>query len=71
MSLINLIIHSLSIIAVFKNIVFLRSALIIIILSFLVGYFGSLVITLQILIAIFNLLIFIISKRESGRFNKK
>ena len=65
MSLINLIIHSLSINAVFKNIVFLRSALIIIILSFSVSYLGLLVITLQILIVIFNLLIFLISKRES------
>ena len=51
--------------AVFKNIVFLRSALIIIILSFSVSYLGLLVITLQILIVIFNLLIFLISKRES------
>ena len=65
MSLIKLIIHSFSIIAVFKNIVFLRSAFMIIILSLLVEYFGSIVITLQILIVIFNLLIFLISKRES------
>ncbi len=66
MSLYKLIIHSLSIIAVFKYQVFLRSTLMIIVLAFLNHYLGSLVIFLQILIVIFNLIIFIISKREQG-----
>ena len=64
MSLLNLIIHSLSIIAVFKYQVFLRSTIMIIALAFLVSYLGNYSIILQILIAIFNLAIFIVSKRE-------
>ena len=64
MSLFRLIIHSLSIIAVFKYQVFLRSTIMIIALAFLNSYFGNFSIVLQILIVIFNLIIFIISKRE-------
>ena len=64
MSLFKLIIHSLSIIAVFKYQVFLRSTIIIIALAFLNSYLGNFSIVLQILIVIFNLIIFIISKRE-------
>ena len=64
MSLFKLIIHSLSIIAVFKYQVFLRSTIMIIALAFLNSYLGNLSIVLQILIVIFNLTIFIISKRE-------
>ena len=64
MSLYKLIIHSLSIIAVFKYQVFLRSTLIIIVLAFLNYYLGSFVLFFQILIVIFNIIIFIISKRE-------
>ncbi len=64
MSLFKLIIHSLSIIAVFKYQVFLRSTLIIISLAFLTSYIGNISIILQIMIVIFNLLIFIVSKRE-------
>lgn len=64
MSLFKLIIHSLSIIAVFKYQVFLRSTIMIIALAFLNSYLGNFSIVLQILIVIFNLIIFIISKRE-------
>ena len=64
MSLFKLIIHSLSIIAVFKYQVFLRSTITIIALAFLNSYLGNFSIVLQILIVIFNLMIFVISKRE-------
>ncbi len=64
MSLFKLITHSFSIIAVFKYQVFLRSTLIIIALSFFTSYLVNLLIILQILIVIFNLIIFIVSKRE-------
>ena len=67
MSLFNLIIHSFSIIAVFKYTVFLRSTFMIIILSFLINYLGSIVIVIQILIVFFNLLIFVVSMRENEK----
>jgi hypothetical protein len=67
MSLFKLIIHSFSIIAVFKYQVFLRSTLMIIALAYLNFYFENISIILQILIVIFNLIIFIVSKRESER----
>ena len=67
MSLFRLIIHSLSIIAVFKYNVFLRSTLMIIALAYLNSYLGSLVILSQILIVIFNLIIFIVSLREKEK----
>jgi len=64
MSLFKLIIHSLSIIAVFKYNVFFRSALILIALSFLNPYLGNLTIFSQIFIVVFNLTILIVSLRE-------
>ena len=67
MSLFRLIIHSLSIIAVFKYNVFLRSTLMIIVLAYLNLHLGSLAIISQILIVIFNLLIFIVSLREKEK----
>ena len=67
MSLFNLIIHSLSIIAVFKYQVFLRSTLMLIALAYLNSYLGVLSIFFQISIVIFNLLIFIISLREQEK----
>tara|TARA_X000000368_G_C22885372_1_gene647212 strand:+ start:34 stop:906 length:873 start_codon:yes stop_codon:yes gene_type:complete len=67
MSLFNLIVHSFSIIAVFKYTVFLRSTFIIIILSFFNNLLGSMIIIVQILIVFFNLLIFIVSKRENEK----
>ena len=65
MSLINLVIHSFSIIAVFKNLVFLRSCVIIILLSLFTKEFQFLVISTQISLVIFNLIIYIVSKREN------
>ena len=67
MSLLNLVIHSFSIIAVFKYTVFLRSALIIIFLSFLINTLGLIAIVFQFLIVFFNLLIFIVSMRENQK----
>ena len=66
MSLFKLIIHSLSIIAVFKETVFLRSVFAIIFLFFLDFKFSLVLFPIiQILLVIFCLLIFVISKRES------
>ena len=67
MSLLNLVIHSFSIIAVFKYTVFLRSTFIIILLSFFIKTLGSIAIIFQVLIVFFNLLIFIVSMRESQK----
>ena len=67
MSLFKLIIHSFSIIAVFKYNVFFRSTLMIIALVYLNSYLGGFTIFIQILIVIFNLIIFIVSQRERER----
>ena len=67
MSFLKLIIHSLSIIAVFKYQVFLRSTLMLIALAYLNFYLGVLSIFFQISIVIFNLLIFIVSLREQEK----
>ena len=67
MSLFKLLIHSFSIIAVFKYNVFLRSTIIIILLSYLSSTLGNLSIFFIILTVIFNLLIFLISQRESEK----
>ena len=67
MSLLKLIIHSLSIIAVFKYQVFLRSTLMLIVLAYLNSYLGVLSIFFQISIVVFNLLIFIVSLREQEK----
>ena len=67
MSLPKLLTHSFSIIAVFKYQVFLRSTLIIILLAYLSSTLGNLSIFFIILIVIFNLLIFVISQRESEK----
>ena len=64
MSLFKLIIHSFSIIAVFKYQVFIRSSFLIIVLSYLNIYLGNISIFFQILIVLFNLIIFIVSFRE-------
>ena len=65
MSFFNLAIHSLSIIAVFKNQVFFRSGLAIFFLYFLKDSFDFLSLPLQTIILIFNLLIFVVSRREN------
>ena len=67
MSLLKLVIHSFSIIAVFKYKVFLRSTLMLIVLAYLNSYLGNFTILLQVLIIIFNLIIFIISLRENEK----
>ena len=67
MSLLKLIIHSLSIIAVFKYKVFLRSTLMLIILFFLNSYLGNIAVFFQILIVVFNLTIFTVSLREQEK----
>ena len=67
MSLLKLVIHSFSIIAVFKFNVFLRSSLILIVLAYLNSHLGNLAIFSQVLIVIFNLTIFIVSLREKEK----
>ncbi len=64
MSILKLVIHSLSIIAVFKYQVILRSIFIIIALAYFNAYLGNFSIIFQILILIFNFIIIIVSKRE-------
>ena len=67
MSFIKLALHSLSIIAVFKTNVFIRSAILIILLSYLSIFSSSLIISIQILLTVFNLVIFIVSLRENKK----
>ncbi|MDC1092642.1 glycosyltransferase [Pelagibacteraceae bacterium] len=64
MSLLKLLIHSFSIIAVFKYQVFLRSTFMIILLAYLNLYLQNIPLIFQILIVLFNLIIFTISLRE-------
>ena len=65
MSILNLLLHSFSIIAVFRNQVLLRSILMVILLYYF--YLGILSVFLQITIVLFNLLIFIVSFREDEK----
>ena len=65
MSLFKLIVHSFAIMAVFKKTVFLRSAILIIILSYLSFKTSLISITFQVLLVIFNLLIYTVSLREN------
>jgi len=65
MSLYKLIIHSFSIIAVFKYKVLFRSILFIIFFSMITSMIGKISIFFQILLIIFTLIIFIISLREN------
>ncbi len=65
MSILNLTIHSFSIIAVFKYTVFLRSTIIILLLSLLGNFLGLYSLLLQIALVVFNLIIFIVSFREN------
>ena len=67
MSIFKLLIHSFSIIAVFKYQVFLRSTFMIIILAFSNIYLGNISIFFQILIILFNLIIFTVSLREKEK----
>ena len=65
MSLFNLLIHSFSIIAVFKKEVFLRSLIFLILLIILANYFGIFFVCLQFILIIFNILIYLTSLREN------
>ena len=67
MPLLKLIIHSFSIIAVFKMNVFIRSALFLVLLSYLQPYFGIILPIFQILIVIFNIFIYIISTKSNRK----
>ena len=64
MSLFNLIIHSFSIIAVFKKQVFIRSLTFVIIMSYLDSYTDISLLILFVFIIFFNVIIFFISFRE-------
>ena len=64
MSFFNLIIHSLSILAVFKIEVFLRSAIILILTSYLTLKFNSIGLFIIVILVIFNLVIYLVSLRE-------
>ena len=64
MSFFNLVIHSLSIIAVFKYDVFLRSSIFFIVLIILPIISSQITMILQIALIFFNLIIFLISFRE-------
>ena len=64
MSLFKLLVHSFSIIGVFKYQVFFRSAAIFVILIFFEAQLGNISIFFQILLLIFNLIILIVSFRE-------
>ena len=69
MSIFRLVIHSLSIIAVFKKTVFLRSAIFIILssyLAFAIKVFLPIII-FQFLITVFSILIYIVSLRENEK----
>jgi len=67
MSFFKLLIHSFSIIAVFKYQVFLRSTFMIIILAYSNIFLSNFSIFFQILIVLFNLIIFIVSLREKEK----
>ena len=67
MSLFKLLIHSFSIIAVFKYQVFFRSIIILLILALTDFLNFSVSVSLQILIVIFNIMIFVVSLRENQK----
>ena len=67
MPLLKLIIHSFSIIAVFKMNVFIRSALFLVLLSYLQPYIGTIAHTLQLLLVVFNILIYLVSTKSNEK----
>ena len=67
MSLYKLIIHSFSIIAVFKYHVLLRAIILFLPLTYLKTYIGLISIFLQILLVLFNLAIFVVALREKKK----
>ena len=66
MSILKLLLHSFSIIAIFKYNVFLRSSFMIIILAYSSFYMIKLSIMVQISIIIFNLMIFVVSLKKNN-----
>ena len=64
MSLFKLIVHSFSIIAVFKYQVFVRSILMCFLLNFFSNGLKPIIILAQIILILFSITIFIVSKRE-------
>ena len=66
MSLFKLIIHSLSIIAVFKHQVFFRSVILILVLNLLKTYLGLFSVLVQVFLVFFILTILIVSFREKS-----
>ncbi len=70
MPLLKLIIHSFSIIAVFKMQVFIRSALFLVLLTYLQAYLGIVSPISQFLIVIFNILIYLVSTKSSDKILK-
>ena len=71
MSLFKLIIHSFSIIAVFKMNVFIRSALFLVLLSYLQPNIAMISPILQMMIVMFNIFIYIISTKSNEKILKK
>ena len=68
MSLFNLGIHSLSIIAVFKLFVFIRSAILALIIYYFRDHIGFLLFVISIaLLIFFNLMIYLVSFRENKK----
>ena len=67
MPLFKLIIHSFSIIAVFKMNVFIRSALFLVLLTYLSPFFGILSPIIQLMIVLFNILIYFISIQSNDK----
>jgi hypothetical protein len=65
MSLFRLGIHSFSIIAVFKRTVFIRSTILILISTYIMKKMFFSVLLFQLMLVIFNLLIYIVSLREN------
>ena len=71
MPLLKLIIHSFSIIAVFKMNVFIRSALFLVLLTYLHPYLGDISSLFQLLIIVFNILIYLVSTKSNENKLKK
>ena len=67
MPLVKLIIHSFSIIAVFKMNVFIRSALILVLLTYLQPYIGLISPLIQLFIVIFNIMIYLVSTKSNDK----
>ncbi len=63
----KLIIHSFSIIAVFKMSVFIRSALFLVLLSYLQPHIGIVSPILQLMIVVFNIVIYVISTKSNEK----